>query len=170
MSGNGLLTVGPPGSGRPVLGQRVGAALGRNGGVDRRLLLSSASKTDGVGAALGRVAVELRNSYPVLAEEFDITRRQAELRSLEHALDQLADRVRLAPATPTPDGRYVTPHTIDPFTVPIEQTADLLIRANAEAMKVPGVKFVNSNVFFVKEEKSYANTEGTFTTQTVWTQ
>jgi TldD protein len=78
-----------------------------------------------------------------------------------------ADRVRLAPATPTPDGRYVTPHTIDPFTVPIEQKADLLIRANAEAMKVPGVKFVNSSMFFVKEEKNYANTDGTFTTQTV---
>ena len=78
-----------------------------------------------------------------------------------------ADRVRLAPASPTPDGRYVTPHTIDPFSVPIEQKADLLIRANAEAMKVPGVKFVNSNMFFVKEEKNYANTEGTFTTQTV---
>lgn len=78
-----------------------------------------------------------------------------------------ADRVRLAPATPTPDGRYVTPHTIDPFTVPIEQKADLLIRANAEAMKVANVKFVNSNMFFVKEEKNYANTEGTFTTQTV---
>jgi TldD protein len=79
----------------------------------------------------------------------------------------LADRVRLAPATPTLDGRYVTPHTIDPFTVPIEQKADLLIRANAEAMKVPGVKFVNSSMFFVKEEKNYANTDGTFTTQTV---
>ncbi len=79
----------------------------------------------------------------------------------------VADRVRLAPASPTPDGRYVTPHTIDPFTVPIEQKADLLIRANAEAMKVPGVKFVNSNMFFVKEEKNYANTEETFTTQTV---
>ncbi|MFI5256492.1 MAG: TldD/PmbA family protein [Gemmatimonadales bacterium] len=78
-----------------------------------------------------------------------------------------ADRVRLAPATPTPDGRYVTPHTVDPFTVPIEQKADLLIRANAEAMKVPGVKFVNSSMFFVKEEKNYANTDGTFTTQTV---
>ena len=78
-----------------------------------------------------------------------------------------ADRVRLALATPTPDGRYVTPHTIDPFTVPIEQKADLLIRANTEAMKVNGVKFVNSNMFFVKEEKNYANTEGTFTTQTV---
>ena len=78
-----------------------------------------------------------------------------------------ADRVRLAPATPTPDGRYVTPHTVDPFTVSIEQKADLLIRANTEAMKVSGVKFVNSNMFFVKEEKNYANTEGTFTTQTV---
>ena len=78
-----------------------------------------------------------------------------------------ADRVRLAPATPTPDGRYVTPHTTDPFTVPIEQKADLLIRANAEALKVPGVRFVNSSMFFVKEEKNYANTDGTFTTQTV---
>ena len=79
----------------------------------------------------------------------------------------VADRVRLAPATPTPDGRYVTPHAIDPFTVPIEQKADLLIRANAEALKVAGVRFVNSSMFFVKEEKNYANTEGTFTTQTV---
>ena len=78
-----------------------------------------------------------------------------------------ADRVRLAPAPPVPDGRYVTPHTIDPFTVSIEQKADLLIRANTEALKVPNVKYVNSNMFFVKEEKNYANTEGTFTTQTV---
>jgi TldD protein len=78
-----------------------------------------------------------------------------------------ADRVRLAPATPTPDGRYVTPHTTDPFSVPIEQKADLLIRANAEALKVPGVRFVNSSMFFVKEEKNYANTDGTYTTQTV---
>src|SRR5476649_2076631 len=69
-----------------------------------------------------------------------------------------ADRVRLAPATPTPDGRYVTPHTTDPFTVPIEQKADLLMRANAEALKVPWVKFVNSNMFFVKEYKDSANT------------
>lgn len=46
-------------------------------------------------AALQRVAGELRTTYPALAEEFDITRRQAELRSLEFALEQLADRVRL---------------------------------------------------------------------------
>ena len=46
-------------------------------------------------AAIGRVAGELRFSQPVLAEEFEITYRQAELRSLEHALGQLADRVRI---------------------------------------------------------------------------
>ena len=46
-------------------------------------------------AAFQRVAIELRFSYPVLAEEFDYVRRQAELRSLEFALEQLADRVRL---------------------------------------------------------------------------
>ncbi len=78
----------------------------------------------------------------------------------------MADRVRFAAAAATPDGRYVTPHTIDPFNVPIEEKANLLISANTEAMKVPNVKFVDSNMFFVKE-KNYANTEGTFTTQTV---
>ena len=46
-------------------------------------------------AALQRVAGELRPNFPALAEELDITRRQAELRSLEFALEQLADRVRL---------------------------------------------------------------------------
>ena len=46
-------------------------------------------------AALERVAGELRTTFPALAEEFDITRRQAELRSLEFALEQLAERVRL---------------------------------------------------------------------------
>ena len=57
--------------------------------------------------------------------------------------------------------------TIDPWTIPVEQKADLLLKANAEAMKVPGVKYVASQMFFVKEEKNYANTEGTITTQTI---
>ena len=45
--------------------------------------------------SLKRVAVELKNSYPVLAYELEIVAQQAELRSLEHALQQLADRVRI---------------------------------------------------------------------------
>jgi tight adherence protein C len=46
-------------------------------------------------ASLRRVARELKNAYPVLAYELEIVEQQAELRSLEHALQQLADRVRI---------------------------------------------------------------------------
>ena len=46
-------------------------------------------------AGLKRVASELRNPFPDLSQEFALTGRQAELRSLEHALEQLADRVRI---------------------------------------------------------------------------
>ena len=77
-----------------------------------------------------------------------------------------ADRVRLAPAPVVRDGRWQTPHTIDPFTVPIEQQADLLLQVNAAALVAPNVRFVTSSMQFVKEEKSYANTDGTFTQQT----
>ena len=77
-----------------------------------------------------------------------------------------SDRVRLAPAPIVPDGRWQTPFTIDPFDVPIEQKADLLLRTNAAALKAPNVRFVSSSMLFVKEEKSYANTEGSFTQQT----
>ena len=77
-----------------------------------------------------------------------------------------ADRVRLAPAPVVPDGRWQTPFTIDPFDVTIEQKTDLLLRTNAAALAAPNVRFVSSSMLFVKEEKSYANTEGTFTQQT----
>lgn len=77
-----------------------------------------------------------------------------------------ADRVRLAPAPAIRDGRWQTPHTVDPFTVPVEEKADLLLRTNAAALQAPNVRFVTSSMLFVKEEKSYANSEGTFTQQT----
>jgi TldD protein len=77
-----------------------------------------------------------------------------------------ADRVRLAPAPVVSDGRWRTAYTIDPFDVPIEEKADLLLRANAAALRAPNVRFVSSSMLFVKEEKSYANSDGTFTQQT----
>ncbi|MEP6692520.1 MAG: DNA gyrase modulator, partial [Gemmatimonadaceae bacterium] len=52
--------------------------------------------------------------------------------------------VELAPSPRVPDATWKSPFTIDPFTIPVEQKADLLLRANAQAMKVPGVKFVSS--------------------------
>jgi TldD protein len=78
-----------------------------------------------------------------------------------------APPVILAPAEAYPNATWKSAYTIDPFTIPVEQKADLLIKANAEAMKVPGVKFVNSSMFFVKEDRNYANTDGSMIQQTV---
>jgi tight adherence protein C len=48
-----------------------------------------------VNNSLDRVSHELQFAYPVLGEEFQIVRRQAELRTLEFALIQFADRVNM---------------------------------------------------------------------------
>jgi tight adherence protein C len=48
-----------------------------------------------VNNSLERVAGEVRPAYPVLGEELEIVRRQAELRSLDFALIQFADRVNM---------------------------------------------------------------------------
>jgi TldD protein len=75
--------------------------------------------------------------------------------------------VQLAPSPSYPDASWVTPHTTDPFTVAIEDKAALLLKANAEAMKVPGVKYVFSGLFFRKQERNYANTDGSVINQIV---
>jgi TldD protein len=43
----------------------------------------------------------------------------------------------------------------------------LLFKANAEAMKVPTIRFVQSAMAFVKEDKFYANTDGSVISQTI---
>jgi TldD protein len=76
--------------------------------------------------------------------------------------------VELAPVDRVPDGRWRAAAQIDPFTIPIEDKVGLLLAANAEAMKVRDARFVNSSMFFLREEKSFASTEGTFTHQTLY--
>ncbi|HEY4137113.1 MAG TPA: DNA gyrase modulator, partial [Casimicrobiaceae bacterium] len=75
--------------------------------------------------------------------------------------------VVLAAAPAEPNGTWKSAYEIDPFTIPVEQKAQMLIDANTEAMKVANVKFVNSFLFFVREDRNYANTDGSFITQTV---
>ena len=75
--------------------------------------------------------------------------------------------VVLAAAPAYPDATWKSSYEIDPFTIPVEQKAQLLIDANTEAMKVANVRFVNSFVFFVREDRNYANTDGSMITQTV---
>ena len=75
--------------------------------------------------------------------------------------------VELAAAPSLGERTWSNGFTVDPWSIPVEQKADLLLKANAEALKVPGVKYVASQMFFVKEQKNYANTEGTITNQTI---
>ena len=75
--------------------------------------------------------------------------------------------VQLAPAQSNPEVSWQTPHTVDPFTVAVEDKASLLLKANAEALKVAGVKFVFSGLFFRKQERNYANSDGSVINQVV---
>ena len=76
--------------------------------------------------------------------------------------------VVLAPAEPTPSGTWRSPARIDPFEVAIEDKVGLLLEANRAAMAVASTRFVNSSMFFLREEKTYANTDGTYTVQTIF--
>jgi len=76
--------------------------------------------------------------------------------------------VVLAPAPAVADGRWTSPARIDPFTIPIEDKAALLISANQAALRVRGARFVNSSMFFLKDERTYASTDGTYTVQTIY--
>jgi TldD protein len=68
-----------------------------------------------------------------------------------------------------PDAKYTTPVERDPFSVPLSEKVDYLLKVNAEAMKVkgPGPTFVSSRMFFIKEMKSFASTEGSYIDQTM---
>jgi len=74
--------------------------------------------------------------------------------------------VELAPTQAYPNVTWKSAYTTDPFEVPLEQKVDLLLKANAEAMKVDKVRFVNSILFFVKQERQFASTEGSVIDQT----
>ena len=76
--------------------------------------------------------------------------------------------VELAPAEVHRDATWRSPIRVDPFEVSIEDKVGLLLAANDAALKVQGARFVTSSMFFVREEKTFANTDGSFITQTIY--
>jgi TldD protein len=76
--------------------------------------------------------------------------------------------VVLAPIPGPVNGTWKSPVEIDPFTVAIEDKVALLLAANAAALKVNGARFVSSSMFFLREEKTFASTDGSFTVQTIY--
>jgi len=79
------------------------------------------------------------------------------------------NRISLVPVEKYPNAEYATPVVRDPFAVPLSEKVDYLLKVNAEASKVkgPGPLFVSSRMFFVKEIKSFASTEGSYIDQTL---
>ena len=73
--------------------------------------------------------------------------------------------VELLPAPAYPDATWQSPFQTDPWDVSIEEKTDLLLAANAEALKVPNCRFVFSALFFVKDERSFASTDGSVISQ-----
>jgi TldD protein len=74
----------------------------------------------------------------------------------------------LAPVTPTPNGEWRSAIQVDPFTVAIADKVALLLAANEAALAVQGARFVSSSMFFLREEKTLATSDGTFVVQTIY--
>jgi TldD protein len=74
-------------------------------------------------------------------------------------------KIELA-ASPVVKGTWATPVRRDPLEVSIEDKVAMLFAANDAALKVPGIRFVNSGLQLLREIKQYANSEGSQTTQT----
>ena len=89
----------------------------------------------------------------------------AQAKANRHAMQR---PITLAPTPAVKDGRWRSPIETDPFDITVEEKVALLLRANAEALKVAGARFVNSSLAFVKDEKTYASTDDVFTVQEVY--
>jgi TldD protein len=75
-----------------------------------------------------------------------------------------AEPVEWAPA-PIARGTWVSPHRVDPFSIPAKDKAELLIAASQAAMGVAGVRFASAGVHCVREEKLFVSSEGARTHQ-----
>ena len=76
------------------------------------------------------------------------------------------DDVNLGPPEVHQD-TYRTPIEIDPFTVPLNDKISLLLEADKEARAVQGVKVARSNLAFIRENKTFASTEGSYIEQEI---
>jgi TldD protein len=104
-----------------------------------------------------------------LARE-SVTRTAKQAAAIAAANDKINPvKTTLAPVKKVPDGRWITPHDVDPFTIPIEQKAELLFKTNEEALSVKGVRFVNSSMNSARTAGA-GTTEGSMIQQTssVW--
>lgn len=76
------------------------------------------------------------------------------------------EEVQMVPVKSHGEVSWKTPIEINAFEVPIEEKIDLMLTANAKAMDA-GASFINTNLFFVNEQKYFASTEGSYIDQDI---
>ena len=74
--------------------------------------------------------------------------------------------VNLGPSVVHVDS-YRTPVAIDPFAVPLNDKVSLLLEADREARTVKGVMVAESSLTFIRENKTFASTEGSYIEQEI---
>ena len=77
------------------------------------------------------------------------------------------ERVDLGPPV-TSRGSYTTPIQVDPFTISKEQKIALLLDADQRMAAIKGVRSTQGNLIFIRESKTFANTEGAHVEQTIY--
>jgi len=140
---------------------------------DQRIVVKDgqvASLTEQTDRGFGvRVLVDgawgFASSADLTADEVDRVTAQA----IEIA--QASGRVRERPVELGPPevhtGRYETPVAIDPFAISLEQKIDLLLRADAEMRRAPQVRVSTASLEFIRIEKVFASTEGSYLEQVI---
>ncbi|WP_181874212.1 TldD/PmbA family protein [Marinitenerispora sediminis] len=87
------------------------------------------------------------------------------VRVAEVAAALSTERIELAAEPAHSDASWVSAYDIDPFTVPVHEKAALLADWSRRLLADPRVDHVDATLAQVKEQKFYADTAGTVTTQ-----
>ncbi|HEY7969231.1 MAG TPA: TldD/PmbA family protein, partial [Candidatus Limnocylindrales bacterium] len=126
----------------------------------------AAGESEGFGV---RVLVDggwgFASSSVLTAAEADRVAAEA-VRIAKASATALRDRVRLDDRPPA-HGTFETPIEEDPFGVPLEEKIGHLLAADEAAQSVRGVAFTEARYDAVRETKTFAATDGSWTEQTM---
>jgi TldD protein len=105
------------------------------------------------------------SSHVLTAAEADRVAAEA-VRIARASATALRDRTRLDDRPPA-HGTFETPVEEDPFTVPLERKIGDLLEADRSASRVKGIAFTESMYGAQREWKTFADTDGSLTEQTI---
>jgi TldD protein len=113
---------------------------------------------DGAWGFAGSSRLDKNEVEEVIERAMRIARASARVRAMP---------VNLGPPV-TSRGSYRTPVERDPFTVPLSEKVDLLLRADQGMGSVRGVTVREGSMEFIRQRKLFASTEGALTEQELY--